>query len=85
MVFCILNRIALIRVLRWESRFHDTQASVQGVCQKPRQASPTRGEEARQQSEAGRKEILRQGKGDHEAQQEGGAKNCEEARDQSVS
>ena len=87
MIFCILNRIALIRVLRWESRFHDTQASVQGACQRPRQAGPTRGKEARQQGEIGRKagceEILRHGKGDHEAQQEGGAETCEEASDQS--
>jgi hypothetical protein len=87
MIVCILNRIALIRVLCWESRFHDTQTSVQGACQGPSQAGPTRGKEARQQGEIGRKagceEILRQGKGDHEAQQEGGAETCEEASDQS--
>ena len=81
MVVCILNPIALIRVLRWESRFHDTQASVQGACQGPSQAGPTRGKEARQQGEIGRKagceEILRHGKGDNEAQQEGGAETCE--------
>ena len=87
MMVCILNRIALIRILRWESRFHDTQACVQDFCQRRRQAGPARGEEARQQGEIGRKagceEILRQGKGDHEAQQEGGAETCEEASDQS--
>jgi len=86
-IVCVLNRIALIRVLRWESRFHDTQACVQDVCQRRRQAGPTRGEEASQQGEIGRKagceEILRQGKGDHEAKQEGGAETCEEACDQS--
>jgi hypothetical protein len=49
MIFSVLNRIAPIRVLRWESRFHDTQASVQGACQRQRQAGPTRGKEARQQ------------------------------------
>jgi hypothetical protein len=32
MIVCILNRIALIRILRWESRFHDTQACVQDFC-----------------------------------------------------
>jgi len=49
MIICILNPIALIRVLRWESRFHGTQTSVQGACQRQRQARPTRGKEARQQ------------------------------------
>ena len=49
MIVCILNRIALIRVLCWESRFHDTQTSVQGAYQRQRQAGPTRGKEARQQ------------------------------------
>ena len=86
-IVCVLNRIALIRVLRWESRFHDTQACVQGARQRQRQAGPPRGEEARQQGEIGRKadceEILRHGKGDNEAQQEGGAETCEEASDQS--
>ena len=87
MMVCILNRIALIRVLRWESRFHDTQASVQGASQRPRQAGPTRGQETRQQGETGSKtgceKIHRHSKGDHEAKQEGGAETCEEASDQS--
>jgi hypothetical protein len=77
------DRVALARILLWESCFHDTQASVQGVRQRPRQAGPCHGQEAGQQGEigcqAGSEEILRQGKGDHEAQQEGGAEASEEA------
>jgi hypothetical protein len=69
---CILDRVALARIPRWESFSHDTQASVQGVCQRPRQAGPCHGQEAGQQGEIGgkadRQEILRQSKGDHEAQ-----------------
>jgi hypothetical protein len=78
---CILDRVALARILRWEFCSHDTQASVQGVRQGPRQAGPCHGQEAGQQGEiggkTGRQEIFRQGKGDHEAQQEGGAETCE--------